>query len=270
MNFSFFRSGKSGASEIRASQMASKLKGRVNPRSDFENDICIYVLGARSESIEPKRSFYDLIDCGWSKISRIKNFTKGNIIVVSKSQLDSLYSIFKDREVIYIPQHHCNFDREIRKSRKPKIVGCIGGDSAVQWPHYAMKRLFEEIGLEWRFGHVYGNRQAVIDFYKDLDIQICYRPIHPRGISEHMNSLKLANAGSFGIPTISFPEVAYVKEWKNECLFDESIYGIVKLAKKLSEDPVMYSEMSEKVKIKAEEYHIDNIVKLYKQLENII
>ncbi|MFK5282474.1 hypothetical protein ACI3PL_23225, partial [Lacticaseibacillus paracasei] len=68
--------------------------------------------------------------------------------------------------------------------------------------------MLADMGLEWRFCNHYSKRRYVVDFYKEIDIQISFRPHHPRGIILHMNPLKLSNAGSFGIPTVGFPEPA--------------------------------------------------------------
>lgn len=261
--FSFFMRMTRGSGEIRGVQMAKKLDGRVNPESDYEDDTCIFILGTLPNGIEPTHSYYDPIDCGLARIARIRRYGHGPIIAVSKVQREELAKAFPKREVYMIPQQHCNFNRERREKRPVRVAGCIGGDSAIQWPHYAINRLFKESGLEWKFGYRYGSRQATIDFYKTIDIQISYRPLHPRGLINHMNVLKLSNAGSFGIPTVSYPEPAYAMEWKDECLFNDSIYGIVKEAKRLADNPSLYEEYSEKALNKSEEYHIDNISKLY-------
>ena len=83
-----------------------------------------------------------------------------------------------------------------------------------------------------------------------------------------MNALKLANAGSFGIPTISYPEPAYTNEWSDEAIYSDSLYELIRQAKKLSNNREQYKEMSEKALKKAESYHIDNISKLYLDLKD--
>lgn len=113
------------------------------------------------------------------------------------------------------------------------------------------------------------NRERVIEFYRNLDIQIVYRPSHNRGayMMSQYNPIKLSNAGSFGIPTVAFPEPSYIAEWnKNECLYSDGMQGIIRLVRRLKDEPAFYEEIAEKAKLKAEEYHIDNVAKLYREL----
>jgi hypothetical protein len=81
-----------------------------------------------------------------------------------------------------------------------------------------------------------------------------------------MNCLKLANAGSFGIPTVAFPEPAYKREWPNECLFADTLGGLIAIVTKLRDEKGFYQEMSGRVREKAKEYHIDRIAAKYQEL----
>ncbi len=123
--------------------------------------------------------------------------------------------------------------------------------------------------MEWKCHRKCNFRETAVEFYRTIDIQFSFRPTHPRYIINHMNPLKLSNAGSFGIPTVSYPEPAYVAEWKDECIWSESITQLVKQAKMLSVTPSLYKELSEKAIKKAESYHIDNIAKLYLKLGSL-
>jgi hypothetical protein len=147
-------------------------------------------------------------------------------------------------------------------------VGCIGGDSAVQWPHHAIARHLESIGMEWHFEEQFHRRVKVVEYYKHLDIQISFRPTHERdqAFLRHMNCLKLSNAGSFGIPTVSYPEPAYVAEWTNECLWGSTMGDVLTQVKRLRDEPNLYAEMSARSLAKSEEYHIDRIAPLYRAL----
>jgi len=245
--------------------MATQLQGKFNPTSGYENDVCIYIIG-RTPEIEPKCAYHDVLDGGMNRLARVRTKTRGPVIAASREQETVLREYFGKRPVFLIPQHHCNFRNETRPDRPVRTVGCIGGDSAVQWPHYAMKRLMGEIGLEWRFCYEYNRRRKVVAFYRELDVQVSWRPTHPRGIIRHMNPLKLSNAGSFGIPTVAYPEPAYTAEWKDECLWADSIYDMVSKVRQLKESPAMYSEASAIALTKAKEYHIDRITSLYRDL----
>lgn len=251
--------------------MAAYLGGKFRPESGYENDVCIYILGSyRYDGPEVRFAYYDVMDCGMARLQRIRRRTKGALISVSRTQFDNLRKTFPGRKVYFIPQHHCNFKREVRPDRPVATVGCCGGDAAVQWPHDRVKELLSGMGLSWEFCNELQSRKRVVEFYKKLDIQIVYRPTHNRGneMIAHSNPLKLSNAGSFGIPTVAYPEPSFTDEWKDECLYSDGMEGLMRLVEKLKDDRGFYGEMSDKAKAKSEEYHIDNIAPLYRQLPN--
>lgn len=267
MSFSFFSCVRGGPGEIRGRQMAAHLGGKFNPASGYEDDCCIYVIGtAPFEYREPRVAYHDVMDCGWARIAKVRTRSRGGVIALSKTHYASLREALPGRDLYLIPQHHCNFARERIPERPVCRVGCIGGDSAVQWPHWAVERMVKELGLEWHFEIHYHRRWRVVEFYKTIDIQLCFRPTHARNLTMHMNCLKLANAGSFGIPTVAYPEPAYIEEWKDECLWGEGMEAIMAQIKRLKDDPALYKEMSARAVAKAETYHIEHIADLYRAL----
>ena len=266
-NFSFFRFHRGGGNMIRAGQISNYLDGRINPESGFENDVCIYVLGMyRTDGPEVQYAYYDVMDCQPIFLNRMLQRTRGDIIAVSLTQHDLFREMFPTRKVYFIPQHHCNFYREKRPDRPITTVGCIGDISSVQYDHNEVARMLSDIGLKWKFKTEFMRRRRVVEFYKDIDIQISFRPQKTESML-HKNPLKLSNAGSFGIPTVSFPEPAYKAEWKGGgCLWGESMQDIMSQVKRLKDDPVLYKEISGRAVVKSEKYHIDNIAPLYKML----
>jgi hypothetical protein len=270
--FSFFRDLRGGGGTIRGGQMADALGGRVNPESGYEDDVCIYVLGSHRRDAGPEvpYAYYDVMDCGLARLGRIEHRTKGGLIAVSQTQADELTRRNPGRAVYLLPQHHCNFAREARTRTDIKVVGCIGGDSAVQWPHDAVARHLAAIGMEWKFEPHYAKRSVVLEFYRTIDVQISFRPTHPRYPNLlHMNPLKLSNAGSFGIPTVAYPEPAYVAEWRDDCLWGGSIPDIVRTIRRFQTEPGLYAEMAGRARVRAEAYHIDRIAGLYRQLPGV-
>ena len=270
MNFSFFCVVPGGPGDIRGKQMAEALEGRFNPEADYAGDCCIYVLGTSpTDGQEPACAFHDVIDCGWARLARVRaKWRHGGILAVSRVQEEALHEYFPNRRIFRIPQHHCNFDREQRPERPVRRVGCIGGESAVQWPHEALVRRFAEVGLEWVFASRYHRRRHVVEFYRTLDVQVSFRPTHERdeAFLRHMNCLKLANAGSFGIPTVAYPEPAYVAEWEKECLWTPTIDKVISEVKRLRDEPQLYADMAGRALEKAQEYHIDRIAEHYRAL----
>lgn len=266
--FSFFRVLRGGGPVIRAVQMAEKLGGRVNPESGYEDDVCIYILGTyRLDGGEVQHAYYDVMDCGLARLERIRRRTHGDVIAFSKTQYKDLIRILPGRNVHFIPQHHCNFDRETRPGRPILRVGCCGGDGAVQWPHDAIARYLKGMGLEWQFTNELHRRRGVVRFYRTLDIQIVFRPTCARYPNLfHMNPLKLSNAGSFGIPTVAWPEPSFTAEWSGSFLPVDSMAEMMAQVEKLKNDPGLYAEMAHRARAKAEEYHIDHIAERYKEL----
>ena len=80
-----------------------------------------------------------------------------------------------------------------------------------------------------------------------------------------LSSLKLANASSFGIPTVAFPEEVFVNEFDG-CFVpvhtpEELIRGVRELM-----DISVYNDLAEKSRDRSEKYHIEHIAELYQQL----
>ena len=263
---SFFRRTRYASGVTRAIQIAERVGGKVDPKEGYENDACVYLLGRTPDGDEPEYSYYDVMDCGYARLSRVKAGTKGAIITISKSQWNELRAL--PRTIYFIPHHHVNYDRELRPKDRPVLkIGCCGGDSAIQWPHDRMKVWVGQYGLEWYYTNEYLLRDRVVDYYRQLDIQIVFRPTHTRGIPGHTNPIKLSNAGSFGIPTVAYPEIAYAGEWEpGEVIYADNMGELMKQVERLKNDKEYYAEASERARIKAEEYHIDKIIPMYEAL----
>ena len=120
----------------------------------------------------------------------------------------------------------------------------------------------------------------VSNFLQTLDIQVCYRNFidiygknskRLRQITKHFmlkNSLKLANGGSFGIPTIAYPEISYKNDFDGCFVEVQKPEDIIIQCKKLKEDSVYYNNIANKAMEKAEQFHIENIAPLYNLLGN--
>ncbi len=80
------------------------------------------------------------------------------------------------------------------------------------------------------------------------------------------NPLKLANAGSFGIPTVAYPEPNYVAEWDGCFAKATNLDQIVRAVSVLMSSKVAYENLSGLAYEKSKEYHINKILPLYKEL----
>lgn len=270
MEISFFYT-RGGAGTIRGHQIAQYLGAKENPEVNYENDICIYVK-THKHPFHPKHSYIDVCDAPRA-IEYLKSHPEIGVIALGVTQRDKLKELLNRDDIVLIPHHHCNFDRELRPDREVKVVGIMGNKNAFQYPIEDIRAKLKDIGLELKYEEDYWNtygedRQKIVDFYKSIDIQIVWRPKAWSPRYEPLRSpLKLSNAGSFGIPTVSYPELDYTTEWLHDSIFTRNIDNLIVLVKELKDNDIFYREYAEKGIKKAEEYHIDNIINMYKELK---
>ena len=268
MNISIFNT-RGGCGIVRGNQVAEFLGARLNPKSGYENDLCIYV--KVKPQTYPKHSYYDFVD-GAYNIDWLKAHPDIGVIAISPSSQKYLSKVLNRNDIVCIPHHHCNYERHLRPERPVKVVGIIGSKNSFQYPIEKIRDDLKDMGLtllyEEDFWNTYAKsmnpRQAVKAFYEQIDIQIVWRPKpwSPR-FDVYRNPLKLENASSFGIPTVAYPEPSYVREWDREFAHAESIPQLISLIRMLKEYPEVYKNMSKRALGKAELYHIDTIKKLY-------
>ncbi len=252
-----------GSSVIRGEQVVDYLGAKLNPEDGYESDICIYVKpqirNLYSGSIKfTEHSYIDIIDA-----EDIVHFASKNpdisIIVCSKADYDNL-SKLKNR-VVYIPQHHCNFERIKRDRNRVTVVGMIGAPRIFNDLPKDFKERLNAKGLEFLDYSMFRQRQDVVDFYKKIDIQVVWRP-KKRRLS---NPLKIVNAASFGIPTVALQEDGF-QEMDGYYIPVENMDELIVQLEVLKSSPELYTDYAEKCFNKAEEYHISNIAKLYRKL----
>ena len=264
--FSFFR-WNGGSGEIRGSQVANYIGARVNPTDNYQDDICIWVKGQPPEEF-PKHSWLDLMDAP-QRVSWLLRHRNIGVIAISKTALNYLTRKLRRFDVRLIPEHHCNYDREQRDHDEIRTVGVIGNRNAFHEFNPTITERFAEMGLEFVYQTEYRNREDVLRFYRNLDIQTVYRP-HIRKVDQHLrNPLKLENAGSFGIPSVAYPEEDYAAEFDGCFIPALTIEDIFAQVKRLQEDKILYRDTAQKAQERAEEYHIEKISKLYLELEGI-
>ena len=261
-HFSFF-SNRWGSGTIRGSQVAERIGGKLNPASDYENDICIFIKKLPFLPF-PKNSFLDVID-DITFIRWLKDHPDMGVIAFTKPSRDHIAEILDRSDVVYIPQHHCNFERHIRPKREVKLVGCNGSKFVLGHNEGEAREMFHKVGLDF-VNHVRpSSRRGVVGFHKSIDIHICFRPK-----MKHYNfkdSLKIVNAGSYGVPTVAFPEPNNELEFKDCYVPVTSFKELVDQCERLKCEPDYYNEIAEKVLKKSEAYHIDNIIPRYRELE---
>jgi len=251
-----------GSSIIRGEQMAEWLGCKLNPTEGFENDLCIYVKPSNLDNVRDG-DWVDVMD-GQHILGWLNDRPGVNVIAFSEYTREQYCQKIKNRMAV-IPQHHCNFDRELRDLRRAiKTVGFIGGEIGFHYSEDEMKKLVEGAGFNFLFVPRYKTREDVVDFYKQIDIQLVW--CSPK--LQAKCPLKVVNAASFGIPTVAYPQECYqeVDGWYIKAdTIDQLIVGLKLLATK----PDYYKLIADRISSWAEDYHISSIAERYKELYDI-
>jgi hypothetical protein len=250
------------SSIIRGQQIAEKLGAKLNPTEGYENDVCIYIKPHVPDGFEWKfegKPYLDMID-GWGLIPLMRKHPEVPIIMCSQQDMKIIANVLPNK-LILIPQHHCNFERLERKSTEILTVGMVGTINAYQYLPEALEGKLAERGINLVKLSRFYTRQDIIDFYMKIDVQLVWRPYRMR----LSNPLKIVNASSFGIPTIAYEETVF--DEVKECYYPANdVDGFIMQLDLLRASPTLYKQLSDKCIGKAEEYHIDKIAELYKQL----
>lgn len=275
--YSFFFS-KGSAGNVRGKQPASWLNAKLNPKSGFENDICIYVKVLPPDNY-PKHTYFD-VDDSVKAVEWLKTHTDTGVIVNSSMSRDYLSKLLKRDDIVVIPHAHCNWENWVRPDREVKTVGIIGSKTSFRYPIDDIREKLNKLGLELIYNYDYWKsygdedgmsedqrRQKVVNFYKSIDIQIAWRKHAFRSdFIPLKNANKLINAGSFGIPTVAYPEESYTREWKGLFIPTQTIEELLFWVSELKTEKDLYKVMSRLVLKKASECHVNNIKKLYLNL----
>ena len=263
-NISIFKR-KTMSGYIRGEQIAPYIPAKLSPQEGFEDDVCIFVKWSPAIPKWWKR-YIDVID-RHQCLDFLKRHPDCGAIAISKTAVEYIRGELGGKnEIAYIPQQHCNIERLKRdKSREVKVVGFCGEYHTFQPFEEEVRRRLKDVGMELNFYHTYKTRQDVMNFYLSIDVQIVWRA-EPGYIKMLKNPLKLSNAGSFGIPTVAYPEDNFVAEYGSSFLQVRSIPEMVTAVEALRRDSKLYSQYSLAVERKAEEYYITNIAKLYSDL----
>jgi hypothetical protein len=256
------------SSLIRGDQIVERIGAKYNPVNGYQDDVCIYVkpMVRKGEDFkfEGRKAYLDIVD-GHNLGQLLNKHPEVGCIVCSLADERTMKNVIPN-EVVYIPQHHCNFNREIRWSEGnvPVInkIGVIGAREAFSFIPDSIRKGLHDLNIELIEFSTFHTRQDIIDFYKSIDLQLVWRPY--RKILS--NPLKIVNASSFGIPTIALDESAF-KEVRNCYWAVESPEEFLMQVKLLKESPSIMIPTIHRCIEKAKFYHIDNIAKMYKELD---
>lgn len=254
-----------GSSIIRAQQIAEYLNAKCVWVSNYgadlfqSEDLCIYVKpGLDDKTVLSKNSYIDLIDS--TDYFWLFDHPEVGLITCSETTYDYFSKVLSGNKLVLIPQHHCNFERYRKEPRDIKTVGYIGSFEKFRHDREYIIERCEKLKVKAIFKELYRTREDVCEFYKKIDIQLDWRTR-----KEIVNPLKLINAGSFGIPTIAYPNSAY-REIEGYYLEAGTTDEMFDRLSELIDSPELYTQYSDKLIDKTEQYHIENIAPLYRKL----
>lgn len=248
-----------GSSLVRGEQIAEYLGAKYNPASGYENDVCIYVKPNIHVIKNFPNGFIDMID-DTKFISWLREHPKMSGIVASKYSYDYIKNEIPNK-LVFIPQQHCNFERFIRDRKIINTVGIIGLPGNFQYSVDEMRDKLAQIGLQLLVKFDFETREDVVNFYKNIDIQIIWETQN----RFFKNPLKIINAASFGIPTVGFPQNGY-KEVEGYYIKAQTIDQLIEEIEKLK-DEENYKTASKDLLSMTEKYHISKIAEMYKKLD---
>jgi hypothetical protein len=255
-----------GSGMIRGKQIAKAIGGKWNPRTCDKDDCFIYVKTVPKDSFIPKRCFIDIVDYR-KAIYWLRLHPDVPCIVISK--LADLYLSKKiPNQRIIIPQQHCNDEQETRPDRPVKTVGYIGSPSAFQLDFEEVKKRLAEVGLDfiWICKKLI-NKNFVVYFYRNIDIQVVFRQYARWDLTKSLkDALKLVNAGSYGIPTVCYPEQGYDDECKGAYVPINNIDEMVAECERLAKNKIWYQQISKNIKKISDKHHISKILPLYRNI----
>jgi hypothetical protein len=269
MSISFFGdlSAKNGSVLIRGKQVAEYLGYKINPNKGFSNDACIYVKTLPPRKY-PKKTYIDIVD-GLILRNWLVEHPDTCAICMSEMASEFLERTIPNK-IFAIPQHHCNLNRVRREQREVRVVGYVGNRTQLHYSMSALSKMLSKINLEFRVLTKFSRREDIVSFLREVDINIAFRG-NPRPGNKRFlllkDPLKLSNAGSFGIPSVAFPEPAYKRYFDGCYLEAKNIKDLVYGCYVLKKDPKLYAQYAKLAMDKSEKYHIQNTSKGYRNIE---
>lgn len=268
-----------GSGEIRGEQVGDFLGVSVRMMPSRPNGgINVWVKGQPVDDYPRGRSYLDMMDAG-ERVPWIRQHPDIGLIGISRTAIKWMQRKIGRDDIHLIPEHHCNYRRERRQRDQIRRVGVIGNRNAFWGITPEIVRTFAAMGLEFVYqvnpdgvrkyhGNpfqptVYVGQEGVRNFYRNLDIQVVWRPHLHSGSHMLCNPLKLENAGSFGIPTVAYPEPSYAAEWDKCFVPVQTMQEMFAAVKRLRDDRDYYRDMSERARERAEQYHIEHTSRKY-------
>lgn len=267
----FIVNGHGWPSEFtRGRQIAEALGCGVNTvmRDYDETIIAVKTLPNKDQAKSFTNLYIDMIDsCNTVKVA--KEYPQAKIIVLTDIMRDVLSQRVKN-ELVLIPEHSCNLEQACRTPGDVKTVGYVGSRQCFNLKPLEVKSVLAQIGLDFKVLLCEDRsvtRKDVCEFYKSIDIQLAFRtPQDDVRPQEYRNPLKIFNAGSFGIPTVAFPEVSYSLCAGTYFLEATCLGSVLDRCYMLKNDKELYEFYSDRAYRWSKQFDILEIAKEYAKL----
>lgn len=246
---------------VRGEEIVEYLGGKFN-KSRENDDICIFVKPRHITNVKDG-DYIDLLD-DIAVIPLLKERPKVKVIAMSEIHYEYLKKKLTN-EIILIPHHHINFEREKRTRNKTLVGGIIGSPSKVA--HDITDKIRDslaKVGIEFTRCFNARTRQEMTSYYKSIDFLVIFNLNSNDRNLFYRHPTKIINAASFGIPSMAQPEAGY-KEMEGFYIPIETVDDIVREAIRLK-NVDYYNQWSDKLLKETEKYHISKTSKLYLNL----
>jgi len=269
-----FFSNPWASGEIRGKQVAERGGWLLDPEGMRRGDIAVFIKQYPNQALLDEMRklnipiFVDTVDC-YGIIPMLNEFPDITVIAMSRVAREYLESKI-DNKIVRIDEHHCNWDNELVNRTELKRIGYVGYGCSFQLPIDVVKDTLKKFDIEFTMLTEFKTRQDIVDYYKTIDLQLCFRlpgTIHNL-VPQLRNPLKLANAGSFGIPTIAYPEPSYVDEWDGSFFPIGGLQGLIHWVDEIKRDWEVYAFMRYLAVNRAKQYYIDNVIANYRRVFN--
>lgn len=256
--------------EIRGRQIAAELQRRghdvaVDPGMLYRGDVVLCVKSMPEDSAvrHVARILMDVIDSPAS-LEWLKGHEKVEIVSIGRTHAAYMQELFPGRRVWLLPEHHCNREGARVRVEQPRVVGYCGTLEGLQLKVDDIIKAIAPLGYELILNYDPPTREDVCRFYRCIDVQLCWRP----SLSDPRlkNPLKLVNAGSFGVPTIAWPEVSYVEECPSEFLTALTLDDVVGYLSNFRECSRGYRTWCDVAYQLSERYSLERVASMYEEV----
>ena len=253
----------------RGYQIAEALGCKVNePIANYDETIVAVKTHLGDKSSMFTNLYCDFID-SVNTVELARRLPSIKLIAVTDVMRDFLKARVPN-DIVVIPEHTCNFARETRQSRDVEVVGYVGSRQCFDLDAEQVGRALEQIGLKFVFlvsEDMSVTRKDVCEFYKRIDIQIAFRtPDKAVRPPVYRNPLKVFNAGSFRVPTVAYPELAYRMYAGTYFLEALDLISIIDKCYMLKNDTELYSFYSNRAYEWSKQFDIEMVAKEYAKL----